>query len=233
MTLQRIKDFDPDYRNHFDHHDIKALDLYSGDQKIGSVEDAIVDENGQFRYLVINTGVWIFGKKVLLPIGRARIDYNAQRVYADQLTPEQVKALPEFSDSMTVDYEHEEQVRGIYRSAKVGAAAGVGYAGSESAPATLNAAPPIDLEAGYAGYDRTAQHTMTTSAPAAAGVGYAGAESAPETLNAAPPLHVETGYAGYDRTTYTYEQDPDLYAINDRDHQRLKQYQAHWADRHR
>jgi uncharacterized protein (TIGR02271 family) len=186
MALYRIKDFDPDYRNHFEEHDIKGLDLYSNNEKIGSVDDVLVDDEGQFRYLIINTGIWILGKKVLFPIGQARIDYNDRRVYADNLTKAQVESLPEFTDDMTVDYDHEEQVRGVYRA---------------SLP------------------------NMQQDAPASYGVGYAGAESAPATLNTAPILDLEAGYAGYDRDTYTYEAEPDLYALNEQNHPNLKLYE--------
>ena len=41
-------------------------------------------------------GFWVFGKKVLLPIGQARIDYNSKRVYA-KLAKNQVESLPEFN----------------------------------------------------------------------------------------------------------------------------------------
>lgn len=115
MALYKIKDFDPNYRDHFDGHDIKGLDLYSADQKIGAVDDVLVDEEGRFRYLIINTGAWIFGKQVMLPIGRARINYNDRRVYADGLTKQQVEALPEFTNDLKLDYDHEEQVRSVYR----------------------------------------------------------------------------------------------------------------------
>lgn len=115
MPLQRIKNFDPDYRNHFDDRDIVGFGFYSGDEKIGSVDDLLVDEEGRFRYLVLNTGAWIFGKKVLLPIGQARIDYNVRRVFADGLTRAQVEALPEFTNEDNIDYNYEEQVRGSYR----------------------------------------------------------------------------------------------------------------------
>jgi uncharacterized protein (TIGR02271 family) len=182
MVLHRIKDFDLDYRNHFDDHDVKDLDLYSGSEKIGSIDDVLVDEEGQFRYLVINTGIWVFGKKVLLPIGRARIDYNERRVYANNLTKAQVEALPEFTDDMVLNYDYEEEVRGVYRPSR------------------------LDTPASY-------------------GVGYGGASSAPSTPNAAPPLDLEAGYAGYDRDTYTYQQEPDLYDLNEQDHQSLKLYQ--------
>ncbi|MCY7273980.1 MAG: DUF2382 domain-containing protein [Phormidesmis sp. CAN_BIN44] len=150
MALHKIKDFDPDYRSHFDGDDVIGLDLYAGNDKIGSVDDVLVDDEGQFRYLVINTGVWILGKKVLLPIGGARIDYVDRRVYAKNLSKAQVENLPEFTQDTTIDYDHEEQVRGVYRPSMLNtAASGVGYVGSDSAPSTQNAAPMLDVDAGY------------------------------------------------------------------------------------
>lgn len=115
MALYRIKNFDPDYRNHFDNQDIVGYSLYSSDEKVGSVDDLLVDDEGHFRYLLINTGAWIFGKKVLLPIGQARIDHSAKRVFVDGLTRSQVEALPELTKEDAIDYEHEEQVRNSYR----------------------------------------------------------------------------------------------------------------------
>lgn len=92
-----------------------GFDLYSGDDKVGSVDDLLVDDEGRFRYFLINTGAWIFGKKVLLPIGQARIDHNAKRVFVDGLSRSQVEALPEFTKESAVDYDHEERVRSSYR----------------------------------------------------------------------------------------------------------------------
>jgi uncharacterized protein (TIGR02271 family) len=160
MPLHKIKDFDPDYNTHSDDPDIKGLSMYAGTDKIGSIHDVLVDDEGKFRYLIVDSGGWIMGKKVLLPIGYARIDYQGKRVYADRLTKTQVEALPEFTDDMLMDYDQEEQVRGVYRSAmptmqqNAPAANGVGYAGAMSAPTTTNASATLDLNAGYAGYDR-------------------------------------------------------------------------------
>ena len=156
MALHRIKDFDPDYRMHFDDHDFRGLDLYAGNDKIGSVDDVLVDDEGQLRYLVINTGVWILGKKVLFPIGRARIDYDRDRVYADNLTKAQVEALPEFTNDVTVDYNHEEQVRGVYRAATQPAAQPVaaGYRETETALPMSDSDSTRDLDVEYEGYDR-------------------------------------------------------------------------------
>ncbi len=142
MPLYKIKDFDPNYRDHFDGDDVKQLDLYSGTERVGAVDDVLVDADGRFRYLVINTGAWIFGKKVLLPIGLAQISYSDRRVYANGLTREQVENLPEFNSDMVdkYDYNYEEQVRGVYRPAAMS------NAPLESS-ASLDASAPLEREA--------------------------------------------------------------------------------------
>jgi uncharacterized protein (TIGR02271 family) len=167
MALHKIKDFNPDYKDHFGNREIKGLDVYAADEKIGSVDDVLVDDDGRFRYLVINTGGWIVGKKVLLPVGRARVDDEAKRVYATNLTKAQVEALPEFTNDLTVDYDHEERVRGVYRDGLM--------------------ATPQDVSS----------------------------------IGGAPA----TGAAMMDRDSYTYDRDPDLYDMSDRDASNLKLYE--------
>jgi len=201
MALYKIKDFDPDYRDHFDGQDIKELDLYSGDQRIGSVNDALVDDDGKFRYLIINTGAWIFGKKVMLPIGRARIDYSAHHVYADGLTKQQVEALPEFTDDLKVDYDREEEVRNIYRPSAGAAMGAVGAMGATSldASGTLNAPMPVE-GAAYTGSSMGAGAIETNA-----------------DMSMARPT--------YDRDTYDYGMDADLYDIKESTNPSLKLYQ--------
>jgi uncharacterized protein (TIGR02271 family) len=138
MPLYKIKDFDPNYRNYFDNQDILGFDLYSGNEKVGSIDDLLVDDNGKFRYFVINTGIWVFGKKVLLPVGRARVSYSDRRIYVDHLTREQVENLPEYRDDMVVDYDYEERVRNVYRPT---ATAPV------EAGSSLEATPPLETTA--------------------------------------------------------------------------------------
>lgn len=118
MALVKIEDFYPDYRNNSsDYGDIKHYDVYAqGDEKVGTVSDILVDEvNGKFRYFIVDTGFWVFGKKVLLPVGRADINYTNKRVYAQGLTKEQVEELPSYYNLEKIDYDYEEQVRGVYR----------------------------------------------------------------------------------------------------------------------
>ena len=119
MALVKIDDYYPDYGDTSGNDDIKNFDVYSdGGDKIGSVDNVLVDETeGRFRYLIVDTGFWVFGKKVLLPIGRARFDYDERRVYALGLTKEQAEQLPELTDDLKIDNDYEEQVRGVYRPA--------------------------------------------------------------------------------------------------------------------
>ena len=116
MPLYKLADFDPNYRETFGGDDIRTLDLYTeGNVKVGSVADVLVDADGRFRYLVIDTQYDSSDKRILLPIGLSRVDYNQHRVYVDGLSKEQVQHLPEYRDSLIVDYDYEEQVRRAYR----------------------------------------------------------------------------------------------------------------------
>jgi len=144
MALLRLKDFEPNYRDAFDGDDIIGLDVYTEgtDSKIGTVKDLLVDDAGQLRYLVVDIGFWIFGKQVLLPMGRAKGDWKAQRIYAG-LSKEQAEKLPEFDDSMVADYDYEERVRGVYRTPATRSASSYQELPLE-APVPVETAAPLD-----------------------------------------------------------------------------------------
>jgi uncharacterized protein (TIGR02271 family) len=118
MALVKLEDFYPDYRTDFsERDDINGFEVYArSDDKVGSVDSILVDEQtGKFRYFVVDMGFWIFGKKVLLPVGLADIRYSEKRIDVRNLTREQVENLPSFDNLEKVDYDYEEQVRGVYR----------------------------------------------------------------------------------------------------------------------
>lgn len=123
MALYKLDDLYPDYKDRFfDGNDVKGLDVYAGqtDEKIGTVHTLLLDDSGRVRYFVIDTGFWIFGKKVLLPAGRCGLDEVNRRAYAVGLTrKEQAEHLPDYDEDMTVDYDYEEQVRAVYRTPSV------------------------------------------------------------------------------------------------------------------
>jgi uncharacterized protein (TIGR02271 family) len=144
MPLQRIGEFDPDYTQALQGNDLKGMSVYTQgtNEKIGSVSDVVVDHDGKFRYLVLDLGLWNMGKKVMLPIGRASIDSNANRVSVG-ITKQQAETLPEYKDSHPIDYDYEERVRGVYRTAPL----------ETSAP--LEASAPLDATTRSAStYDR-------------------------------------------------------------------------------
>lgn len=124
MALIKLRENYSNHKQYFDGEDIKNFSVYSEqDEKIGTVDDLLVDDTqGSFRYLIVDLGFWIFGKKVLLPVGRTRLDQSDKRVYAVGMTKDQAENLPEFKESMTVDYDYEEQVRGVYRGSDIGTA---------------------------------------------------------------------------------------------------------------
>ncbi|PLZ98552.1 photosystem reaction center subunit H [Fischerella thermalis CCMEE 5268] len=140
MALYKLTDFDASYRDTFGGNDIKGMSVYAEgtDEKIGTVHDVLVDEEGHFRYLVVDMGFWIFGKKVLLPVGRSRIDHTSDRVYVMGMTREQADNLPEYDERQTVDYDYEERVRGVYRTPSV----------PVDASAPLEASAPLSSQTG-------------------------------------------------------------------------------------
>lgn len=83
------------------------------DGSIGKVDKHSDDVNS--AYLVVDTGVWIFGKHVLLPAGTVKsIDQAERTVFVDR-TKEQIKDSPEFDKNKHVgDAAYHEQVGGYY-----------------------------------------------------------------------------------------------------------------------
>ena len=200
MPLHKLEDFDSEYKNAFDNDDIKGKSVYTegSDEKIGTISDVLVDEDGRFRYFVVDLGFWIFGKKVLLPVGRTRVDHGADRVYALGMTRQQAEDLPEFSDRLAVDYDYEEKVRGVYRP-------NAGIAADRS----LDASAPLDVSAPL---DATIGLSTATGLSAAA-------------YQPTPQADRIVERPTYDRDTYNYQLDSSLYDMNEQNHQTLKLYE--------
>ena len=94
------------------------------DGSIGKVDDATYDMGSS--YVVVDTGPWIFGRKVMLPAGVIRdVDHDDEKVFVDR-TKDEIKDAPEFDDSLTRDEEYRGRLGSYY-----GEAGGVGYGGSD------------------------------------------------------------------------------------------------------
>ncbi|ACK72855.1 conserved hypothetical protein [Gloeothece citriformis PCC 7424] len=119
MSLLKIETYNSNYKNEiFRGEEVTHFEVYEdiNKNKIGSVSTILVDEFGQLRYLVIDVRFMGLYKKVLLPINRSRLDYSNKRIYALNLTKNQLERLPEYREDMTVDYNYEEMLRSTYQT---------------------------------------------------------------------------------------------------------------------
>lgn len=93
--------------------DIVGYEVHATDGHIGKVDEASDDVGAS--QIVVDTGPWIFGRKVLLPAGTIdRVDDTEERVYVD-LTKDQIKNSPELNEgSSWDDAGYRDQVGGYY-----------------------------------------------------------------------------------------------------------------------
>ncbi|GAA4078655.1 PRC-barrel domain containing protein [Nonomuraea soli] len=92
--------------------DLIGFDVEATDGKIGSVDEQsdTVGEN----YIVVDTGFWIFGKKVVMPAGTiTRIDPQERKVFLAR-TKEEIKNAPEFDADTYKDSAYRQQVGDYY-----------------------------------------------------------------------------------------------------------------------
>ncbi len=81
--------------------DIVGYEVEALDGSIGKVDKATREAGS--GHVVVDTGPWILGKKVMLPAGVIRtIDDDAQKVFVNG-TKEQIKNAPEFDESLAED----------------------------------------------------------------------------------------------------------------------------------
>lgn len=204
MALVKFKDAYPDHRATFgdrdNAHEFSDYSVYTrGDDKVGSVKDALFeDTTGNIRYLIVDTGFWFFGKKVLLPIGLAHFDNRQQRIYVDGLTKEQVENLPEYSDYQEVDRDYEERVRAGYRN--LGKNRERQFMGKE-----------YDVDR-YRAYPGSAALHGVTEQPAG-------------TSTAVSNTGAVSGNRISDSDRYDYNTEPGLYAMDESAHQPIRLYQ--------
>ena len=82
------------YSEEFGRLDVSGFDVEARDGSIGKVEEVTFDAGES--YIVVDTGPWILGKKVLLPAGLIeRVDRDDETVYVDR-TKDEIKEAPEF-----------------------------------------------------------------------------------------------------------------------------------------
>jgi len=92
--------------------DLVGFDVEATDGKIGSVDEE--SNTVGDSYIVVDTGFWIFGKKVVLPAGTVhQIDPQERKVYVSR-TKQEIKDAPEFDEATYKEPEYRDKLGGYY-----------------------------------------------------------------------------------------------------------------------
>lgn len=95
--------------------DLGDFKVQAKDGDIGKVELSKPEAGRSF--IVVDTGPWIFGKKVVLPASTIeRVDLDQRTVFVDR-TMDQIKNAPEFDPDRGVDTSYREELTNYYGTA--------------------------------------------------------------------------------------------------------------------
>ncbi|WP_433314226.1 PRC-barrel domain containing protein [Micromonospora sp. CA-269861] len=91
--------------------DLVGYQVQASDGRIGSIDET--SDEADAAHLVVDTGPWIFGQKVLLPAGTVvRVDHQERVVHVDR-TRQQIRDAPPF-DPDSADQEHRDRIGTYY-----------------------------------------------------------------------------------------------------------------------
>jgi sporulation protein YlmC with PRC-barrel domain len=97
-------------------HSLSKMRIAASDGELGKVEQLFFDdESWTIRYLVVQTGSWLLGKKVLIsPIAVSRLNWEEFTIEVN-LTREQVEQSPDMDSDQPVSRQMESQYHDYYR----------------------------------------------------------------------------------------------------------------------
>ena len=96
--------------------DLSGFKVEALDGSIGKVDEATHEAGGSF--VVVDTGPWIFGKKVMLPAGVVdRVDHENRKVFVSR-SKDEIKNAPEFDESRYRDESYRTELAGYYGSSR-------------------------------------------------------------------------------------------------------------------
>ena len=92
--------------------DLGGFSVEGTDGSVGRVDETMHEIGSGF--LIVDTGPWIFGRKIMLPAGViSRVDQQDQRVWVN-LTKDEIKNAPEFDESTSRDPDYRDQLGTYY-----------------------------------------------------------------------------------------------------------------------
>ena len=92
--------------------DVTGFEVEALDGGIGKVDEATYEVGSS--YIVVDTGPWIFGKKVMLPVGVLRnVDHENEKVFVNR-TKDEIKNSPEFDETLRHDDSYRTKLGSYY-----------------------------------------------------------------------------------------------------------------------
>jgi len=97
--------------------DLTGFKVQARDGEIGKVDQSTTEASQS--WIVVDTGPWIFGKKVVLPASTiTSVDMDRQVVAVDR-TKDEIQNAPEFDPDRGVDAGYREQLADYYGTSRV------------------------------------------------------------------------------------------------------------------
>jgi hypothetical protein len=92
--------------------DLSGYHVEATDGGIGKIDEATYEAGSSF--LVIDTGPWIFGKKVMIPAGFVEsVDHDEEKVLVSR-TKDEIKDAPEYQDGYFNDDDYRSELAVYY-----------------------------------------------------------------------------------------------------------------------
>jgi len=92
--------------------DLAGFEIEAIDGGIGKIDEATNEIDSS--YVVVDTGPWIFGKKVMLPGGVIdHVDQDEAKVYVNR-TKDEIKSSPEFDPDTYRESSYRDELGGYY-----------------------------------------------------------------------------------------------------------------------
>jgi hypothetical protein len=94
--------------------DLTGFEVEATDGPVGKIEDAAYELGSS--WLVVDTGPWIFGKKVLLPAAVVEtVDIDEGKIFVNR-TKDEIKNAPEFDKETYRNEAYRGEIAGYYAS---------------------------------------------------------------------------------------------------------------------
>jgi len=98
--------------------DLTGFEVEAQDGGIGKIDETTNDVGAS--YIVVDTGPWIFGKRVMLPAGVIdRVDSNTETVFVSR-TKDEIKNAPEYEADRGRDETYRDELGSYYGGGATG-----------------------------------------------------------------------------------------------------------------